>query len=256
MSSAGCSTPDDADGGRQTRESTESAFISHQDRGVVVHVGRRVRRHDAIRALPPRPAGRAADDAMGVPRPERPVRTTRSRDICRPRLGPRGCVQPRCTGRCLAVARSATGSRTWARDESLCLGTRRRIRLAVPGRTGADSGGPCPGWTEEPALTRWAAAFRKWDVLDRRRHSSAVEQPLRKSLVRCAVLPHEWGTDTNGHTHPLFVPRGCQSRDRRCRPTESRPRLSTRNRLTKRSPNPAESGWIQAESRLHELTIV
>ena len=78
--------------------------------------------------------------------------------IYRPRRGPGGCVHPRCGGRCLAVAGSATGSRARARDESVCLGTRRRIRLAVPGRTGADSGCPCPGGTEEPALTPRAAA--------------------------------------------------------------------------------------------------
>src|SRR5438093_9256228 len=50
---------------------------------------------------------------------------------------------------------------------------------------------------------RTADVFRQSAILDRRRHSSAVEQLFRKSLAVCAVL-QAWRADTNGHTYQLF----------------------------------------------------
>jgi hypothetical protein len=54
-----------------------------------------------------------------------------------------------------------------------------------------------------------SCCLRAAPILDRRRHSSAVEQVFRKSLALCAVL-QAWRADTNGHTYQLFVSRGAR----------------------------------------------
>src|SRR5947208_13690028 len=51
---------------------------------------------------------------------------------------------------------------------------------------------------------RTADVFRESAILDRRRHSSAVEQLFRKSLALFAVL-QAWKADTNRHTYQLFA---------------------------------------------------
>jgi hypothetical protein len=69
-------------------------------------------------------------------------------------------------------------------------------------------------------------------ILDRRRHSSAVEQLFRKSPPVCAVL-QAWRPDTNGHSYQLFVSRGCSPRNDaagRMRPNDSDYRKSFPNR--------------------------
>jgi hypothetical protein len=89
-----------------------------------------------------------------------------------------------------------------------------------------------------------SCCLRAAPILDRRRHSSAVEQLFRKSPPVCAVLPCLESRYKRAHLSAIRS-EGVPAQDQRCGPASAKATLDTRNRLTiasTRRPDPDRVG--------------